>query len=75
MEESFRITKHDLKVRSVFHGKPDQVKAQIAIAYIVFACVCHLANRIALSSKTAPDADRISRILGLPLSRTPCWTE
>ena len=46
-EESFRITKHELKVRSVVHGKPDRVKALIAIAHMAFACVRHLACRIA----------------------------
>ena len=30
---------HDLKVRQVFHWKPEWVKAHIAIAYMAFACV------------------------------------
>ena len=75
VEESFRITKHDLKVRPVFHWKPDRVKAHIAIAFMAFACVRHLAYRIAFPSKTTPDMDCICRILGLPTSRAPYWIE
>ena len=109
VEESFRITKHDLRVRPVFHWKPERVKAHIAIAYMAFACVRHLAYRVALQqrermsperirqalaarqcsivrdsrsgrryalpSTTTPDMDRISRTLGLPMSRAPYWIE
>ena len=33
VEESFRITKHDLKIRPVYHWKPSRVKAHIAISF------------------------------------------
>ena len=59
VEESFRITKHDLKVRPVFHWKPDRVKAHIAIAYMAFACVRHLACRIALRQGERMSPERI----------------
>ena len=63
VEESFRITKHDLKVRPVFHWKPDRVKAHIAIACTAFACVRHLAFRIALRQGERMSPERIRTAL------------
>ena len=63
VEESFRITKHDLKVRPVFHWKPDRVKAHIAIAYMAFACVRHLAFRIAQRQGERMSPERIRTAL------------
>ena len=63
VEESFRITKHDLKVRPVFHWKPDRVKAHIAIAYMAFACVRHLTYRIALQQRERMSPQRIRTAL------------
>ena len=62
VEESFRITKHDLKVR---HWKPDRVKAHIAIAYMAFACVRHLAYRIALRQGERMSPERIRTALAV----------
>ena len=63
VEESFRITKHDLKVRPVFHWKPARVKAHIAIACTAFACVRHLAYRIALRQGERMSPERIRTAL------------
>ena len=63
VEESFRITKHDLKVRPVFHWKPERVKAHIAIAFIAFACVRHLTYRIALQEKEQMSPETIRTAL------------
>ncbi len=46
VEESFRITKHDLKIRPIYHWTPARVRAHIAIAFMAFTCVRHLAYRI-----------------------------
>lgn len=51
VEESFRITKHDLKVRPIFHWTPKRVRAHLAIAFMAFACVRHLAYRVALQKR------------------------
>ena len=63
VEESFRITKHDLKMRPVFHWKPERVKAHIAIAYMAFACVRHLAYRIAVQQRERMSPERIRKAL------------
>lgn len=39
IEESFRISKHDLKMRPVFHRTPHRIKAHIAICYMAFALI------------------------------------
>ena len=51
VKESFRITKHDVKVRPVFQWNPERVKAHIAISYMAFACIRHLAYRVELQQK------------------------
>ena len=48
VEESFRITKHDLKVRPIYHWTPSRVRAHIAIAFMAFSCVRHLSYRVDL---------------------------
>jgi len=51
VEESFRINKHDLKVRPVFHWKPERIRAHLAIAFMSFCCVRHLEYRVKLQYK------------------------
>lgn len=51
VERSFRITKHDLKVRPIYHWTPRRIRAHLAIAYMAFACVRHLAYRVKLQKK------------------------
>jgi len=50
IEESFRITKHDLKVRPIFHWTPERIQAHIAIAFMSFCCVRLLEYRIKIQS-------------------------
>ena len=42
VEESFRITKHDLKIRPIYHWKPSRVKAHLAISFMAYTLVRHL---------------------------------
>jgi len=51
VEESFRITKHDLKVRPVYHYKPQRVKAHLAICFAAYILVRQLEHRVALQYK------------------------
>ena len=41
IEEAFRINKHDLKLRPVYHWKPKRIRAHIAICYIAFALLSY----------------------------------
>lgn len=51
VEESFRITKHDLKIRPVFHYKPERVKAHIAICYAAYTLVRNLEHIVKVRYK------------------------
>ena len=51
VENAFRITKHDLKVRPVFHFKPQRVKAHFAISFAAYSLVKHLEYRVRLQYK------------------------
>lgn len=59
IEESFRVTKHDLKVRPIFHWVPPRVQAHLAISFMAFTCVRHLEHRVALQYRCmSPEAIR-----------------
>ena len=51
VEAAFRVTKHDLALREVFHFKPQRVEAHIAICFCAYALVKHLEYRIRLLYK------------------------
>ena len=36
IEEAFRLSKHDLKMRPIYHWRPSRIKAHIAICFIAF---------------------------------------
>jgi len=104
VEESFRITKHDLKIRPIFHWKPHRVQAHLAIAFMAYTLVRHLEYRVrhqykklsperirtallgvqesrlletqtkrrfALPSAVSVDAEKIYKLIGVPLQRKP----
>jgi transposase len=51
VEAAFRVTKHDLKVRPVYHWKPRRVRAHVAICFVAYALVKHLEYRVRLQYK------------------------
>ena len=51
IEESFRISKHDLSIRPIYHWTPRRIKAHIAISFMAFACVRHLEYRVKMQHK------------------------
>ena len=48
VENAFRITKHDLKVRPVFHWAERRVRAHFAISFVAYAITRNLEYRIKL---------------------------
>jgi hypothetical protein len=48
IEESFRITKHDLKVRPVFHRESDRIKAHILICFLAYTLARQMMYRTKL---------------------------
>ena len=51
IEESFRINKHLLKMRPIFHWKQERIHAHIAMCYMTFAILRHLQYRVSLTQK------------------------
>lgn len=62
VEESFRITKHDLKVRPVFHWTPSRIRAHIAIVFTAYSLVRYMEYRVKLQYKKL-SPERIRQIL------------
>ena len=56
VEGCVRNTKHDLRVRRIWHWTSDQIGAPIAISFMAFACVRHLDYRVASQIRAAPPA-------------------
>jgi len=46
IEENFRISKHDLRIRPIYHWTPKRVRAHIAISFMALVCVRHLELRL-----------------------------
>lgn len=55
IEESFRVNKHTLEMRPIFHWAPPRVHAHIAICYMTFSVLRHLQYRINLTQKISID--------------------
>ncbi len=55
IEESFRINKHNLKMRPIYHWKPNRIEAHIAICYMSFAVLRHLQYEVSLTQKVSAD--------------------
>jgi transposase len=51
IEESFRINKHTLKMRPIFHFKKERIKAHVAICYMAFSVLRHLEYQVNLTQK------------------------
>ncbi|WP_341756812.1 MULTISPECIES: hypothetical protein [unclassified Candidatus Tisiphia] len=56
IEETFRISKHDIKIRPIYHWSPDRIKAHIALCFMALVCIRHLEYRVNLqSTKLSPE--------------------
>jgi transposase len=55
IEESFRVNKHTLQMRPIFHWKPQRIHSHIAICYMTFSVLRHLQYRVNLTQKISID--------------------
>lgn len=55
IEESFRINKHTLAMRPIFHWSPLRIHTHIAICYMTFSVLRHLQYQINLTQKISID--------------------
>jgi len=51
IEESFRINKHTLSMRPIYHFKPERIQAHIAICYMAFSVLRHMEYKVQLTQK------------------------
>jgi len=51
IEESFRVNKHTLQMRPIFHFKANRIHAHIAICYMTFTVLRHIQYRANLMQK------------------------
>ncbi len=51
IEEAFRISKHDLKMRPIYHWSEPRIKAHISICFIAYALVKHALHRLRIQQK------------------------
>ena len=59
VEESFRIEKHDLRIRPIFHWTANRIRAHIAICFIAFALIRFLQYRIKQKKQESFSVERI----------------
>lgn len=62
VEQCFRVSKHDLKIRPIFHWTPQKIKAHIAICFMALTCVKYLSYRIK-TQYTSLSEQRIRQLL------------
>jgi hypothetical protein len=56
-EDSFRLMKHNLAIRPIYHFKPKRIKAHIGICFLAFALIRHAQQRIKLAQKAMSTED------------------
>lgn len=67
IEEAFRINKHNLQIRPIYHYKRERIESHIALCYMSFAILRHLQYKVALTQKISVD-DMIEELLGVQAS-------
>jgi transposase len=61
IEECFRVQKHDLQIRPIYHWTPHRIKAHVALTFMAFVCVKYLEYRLSVQSqKISPEKIRES---------------
>ena len=51
VEDSFRMIKHDQWARPIFHWTGRRIRAHLAISFMAYVCVRHLADRVAVQKQ------------------------
>jgi transposase len=51
IEEAFRINKHDLRMRPIFHWKPNRIRAHIALCFLAYTLAKQATYRLGLILK------------------------
>jgi transposase len=54
IEESFRINKHNLEMRPIYHWTKERIESHIALCYMSFAILRHIEYKVSLTQKISP---------------------
>ena len=54
IEESFRINKHNLEMRPIFHWTKERIESHIALCYMSFTILRHIEYKVSLLQKISP---------------------
>lgn len=52
IEEAFRVNKHDLKMRPIYHWTPNRIRAHISICFLSYTLLKQSINRISIQYKS-----------------------
>ncbi len=68
IEECFRISKQDLKIRPIYHWTPKRIKAHLLICFVSLVCVKHLSYRVKLRFESMSVAKIVNSLNHIQLS-------
>jgi len=68
IEAAFRISKHDLKMRPIYHWTSDRIQAHCAICFMTFALARHLEYRVSIQQKPMSFARIQEALIGVQAS-------
>jgi len=68
IEECFRISKHDLKIRPIYHWTPKRIRAHVLICFIALTCARNLGYRVKLRFEAMSIARMVNALNHIQLS-------
>jgi transposase len=68
IEEAFRVNKHNLKMRPIYHWNPKRIHAHIAMCYMAFAVLKLIQYKVALTQPRYSVMDVIETMLSVQSS-------
>lgn len=76
IEECFRINKHTLSMRPIYHFKPERIKSHIALCYMAFSVLRRMEYTVSLKAKLSPEVliDELMHVEASYLRHKPSGT-
>ena len=73
IEESFRINKHTLSMRPIYHFKPERIRAHIALCFMAFSVLRYMEYSVKLTQKISIDTmlDELMQVQASYYRHTP----
>jgi len=73
IEESFRLNKHTLSMRPIYHFKPERIKSHIALCYMAFSVLRNMEYVVKMTQKMSVEVilDELMHVEASLLRHTP----